>query len=140
MPVLIFLNEVLWRALLARNQQYLDLRVAVMGLIVRVATSYLFIRWFDYLGAAIALTSNYVFYVLFRLYYIWKIGAPVLLFQSTWRFIVAATIMGALSWFLGQAMGFHLLINIPVSAAQDDLELFRSVIRRRAKTPAGVSS
>jgi peptidoglycan biosynthesis protein MviN/MurJ (putative lipid II flippase) len=138
---------------LARNQQHLALRVAVTGLLVRVVSSYLFIRWFNYLGAAFALTSNYAFYALFHLYYVRRGGTPVPFFQITWRFIVAATIMGVLSWFLGHAMGFHLLINIPISAAvyfgliyllqgfaQDDLELFRSIIRRRAKTPARVSS
>lgn len=153
MPVLIFLNGVLWRTLLARNQQHLALRVAVIGLLVRVVTSYWFIRWLDYFGAALALTSNYIFFALFHLYYVWRGGTPVPFFRITWRFIVAATIMGVLSWFLGHAMGFHLLINIPISAsvyvglvyllrgfAQDDIELFRSVIRRRAKAPAQVSS
>lgn len=149
MPILFFLSGILWRTLLARNEQHLALRVQIISLVVRVVSAFLFISWFGYLGAAVALGATYAFYVFLHLYYVWKGGTPVPFFRVTWRFIVAALIMGVFSWFLSHWLGVHLLINVPLSAlvyaglvlllqgfAQDDIELFRNVVQRRSKIPA----
>lgn len=148
MPILIFLSGVLWRTLLARNEQHLSLRVMIISSAVRVATAYFFISRLSYLGAAVALASTYAFYVCLNLYYVWKGGTPVPFFQITWRFILASAIMGIFSWFLRQA-DVHLFINVPLSAlmyaglvflfqgfAEDDIELFRTIVQRRLKASA----
>jgi O-antigen/teichoic acid export membrane protein len=146
MPVLIFLSGILWRTLLARNEQKVALRANIISSIVRLATAVFFIYWLGYLGAAIALASAYAFYVLLHFYCVWQCGTPIPFFQITWRFIVAAVIMGIFSWFLGHIIGVHLFLNIPLSAGvftclvfllqgftQDDLELVQNIIYRQPR-------
>ncbi len=101
-----------------------------------------------YLGAAIALSSAYAFYVLLHFYYVWQCGTPIPFFQITWRFIAAAFGMGIFSWRLAHIMGVHLFINIPLSAVvfiglafllrgfnRDDLMLVQNIFFKRSKVP-----
>ncbi len=150
MPVLIFLSGVLWRTLLARNEQGVALRANIICSIVRLATAVFFIYWLGYQGAAIALASAYAFYVLLHFYYVWQCGTPIPFFQITWRFIVAAVIMGLFSWFLGHIIEIRLFFNIPLSAGvfaglvfllqgftQDDYELFKNIAYKRREVQIG---
>ncbi len=148
MPILIFLSGVLWRTLLARNEQHLALRVLMISLVIRVITTYVFVSWLGYLGAAVALASTYACYVLLHAYYVWKGGTPIPFFQITWRLMVASLLMGAFTWVLNNVLYWPLSVIVPFSAlvyvtlvlllqgfAKDDIELFRSIIRRRSKVP-----
>jgi O-antigen/teichoic acid export membrane protein len=149
MPILFFLSGVLWRTLLARNQQHIALRALIISLPVKVIASVTFIMWFGYLGAAIGLGVAYVFYVFLHMYYVWKGGAAIAVFRITWRFMIGAILMGVFSWYLSNRMGIHLLINVALSASvyaglifllrafsPNDIDLFRNLFRRRLKSIA----
>ncbi len=150
MPILIFLSGVLWRTLLAQDQEHLALRVLILSLVVRIITAFGLVYWLGYLGAAYALGSTYLFYVLLHIYYVRKGGTPVHFFSLTWRFAIATSIMTLCSWYMAHQIGLNMFINIPISALiygalillirgldADDIEIFQSAVQRRhSKTSA----
>jgi len=149
MPILFFLSGVLWRTLLARDQQSLALRVLIISLLIRVTSACVLIMAFGYLGAPVALIATYIIYVFLHLHYVWKGGTPIPFFRVTWRFILATMVMGAFSWFMGHQAGVHLFANVAISIlfyvglvfvlqgfAQEDIELFRKIIHRGSKSAA----
>jgi O-antigen/teichoic acid export membrane protein len=140
--VLAFVNNVLWRILLARDEQRLALRVQVISGFARVGLSLLLASWLGALGAALALMGGYTLYTLLHLYYLRRGGVQIPFVRLGWRFGLAAGVMGAFTLAFAQHLNLFLLIFVAVliyaglvlllrAFSREDLDLFRQVWRQR---------
>lgn len=147
--VLAFVNNVLWRTLLARDQQNLAVRVQWVSGVARIGLALVLTPWLGAVGAACALIGGYTIYTVMHVYYIQRGGTPIPFVQLGWRFTLAAVLMGGLVMVMSQQI--NLLISVPMGAlvywilvfvlrgfSPEDLALFRQVwpSRRRRGVPA----
>jgi O-antigen/teichoic acid export membrane protein len=145
----IFLNEVLWRILIARNEQHLALRAQVAGITVKAGASLLAVPVISYMGTLLAMALTQVVHTTMHMFFVQRGGAPIPLFRLVWRFGLAAVLMGGVSWLLGIRFGlfvvvpfavlfYGLLIFLLRAFSADDLALFIRLIAAR-KVSSGVS-
>lgn len=143
--VLAFVNNVLWRILLARDQQHLALQVQVISGVIRVGLSFLLAPWLGSLGAAWALMIGYTVYTLLHVYYIQRGGTRLPFIHIGWRFALAAAIMGAFTLTFVQQLNLFILVFLAAliyaglvfllrAFSQEDLTLFRQIWRQRPST------
>jgi O-antigen/teichoic acid export membrane protein len=138
----IFLNEVLWRVLVARDEQHLGLRAQAAGIFSKVGVSFAAVPVISYMGTVLAMACTQVVYTGMHIFYVQRGGRTVRFFRLTWRFGVAAAVMGISSWLL--ALRFNLFIVVPAAVivygvmvillrafSSDDLALLRRLIQRR---------
>jgi O-antigen/teichoic acid export membrane protein len=134
---------VLWRVLVARDQQAVVVRAMIIVTLVELAIGYLLISWLGALGAAITAPLVSLLYALILGFYVKQDGAGLPLVHLSWRFGLAALGMGAITWLFGRELELWLLV--PAAAAcyialvialkafsADDFTLFRQVWRPRA--------
>lgn len=117
LPILIFVEGILWRMLLARNEQHFALKASAFCGVVRIATAIVLVSLYGYLGAGLALVAGYGFYVAVYSYYVQKGGTRLSLVADTWRLCSAAMLMGVVSWTLTHVFGASILLNVPFSVA-----------------------
>ena len=140
---LAFLNNVLWRVLLARDREDLAVRVQIVSGILRIVLSFLLVPGLGALGAALALMGGYTAYTLLHVHYVRTIGAPVPLLRTGWRPAFAAAGMGGCVYALGGQLGLVPLVGIGVvvyvalfvaigGLSTDERELLRRGWRRLA--------
>jgi O-antigen/teichoic acid export membrane protein len=143
--VLAFVNNVFWRVLLARNEQRLALRVQVISGIIRIGLSFLLAPSLGSLGAAWALMGGYLVYTLLHIYYVRLGGTPLPLIRLSWRFIVAAAIMGAFTMVLVQQLSLLVVVFLAAliyavsvlmlrAFSKEDWALFRQIWQRGLDT------
>lgn len=137
---LAFVSAVLWRALAARDRQNAVLSAQVVTLFTRLGGGVLLISWLSSLGAAIIAPVNLLLNTLLLGLATRREGIRPRFVQIGWRFALAATAMGGLTWVLGPQ--FHLGIVVIVAAiayaalivllrafSPDDIALFRQIWR-----------
>jgi O-antigen/teichoic acid export membrane protein len=110
-----FLNEVLWRVLIARDQQRLCLRTVVAGTGTKGGVSLATVPFISYMGTVLAVLLTQVVSTSMYVFYIQHTGKRIRIFHLIWRFAIAAAVMGACTWLL--AMKFNLLIVVPTAIA-----------------------
>lgn len=142
---LAFINNVFWRILLARDEQHLALRVQIISGVVKVVISFALIPWWGAEGAAWALMCGYVLYTLLHIYYVWRKGTRIPIIRQSWRFALAAAVMGIFAVLLVGRLNLFILIpaagSIYLVAAvilgafsADDRALFAQVWQQRIQT------
>jgi O-antigen/teichoic acid export membrane protein len=109
------LLAVLWRALVARGQQDLVLRVDMVSTFGRLAAGYWLVSSFSSLGAAMTTLVSLLFHDLLLAAYLRRDGTRVNLFRLGWRPALAAFGMGILIWPLSRQL--QLWVLIPLAAA-----------------------
>jgi O-antigen/teichoic acid export membrane protein len=132
------LSSILWRALAARGQQSLVLRVRIITLLTRLGGGYLLISSLGSLGAAITAVTNLLLNTLLLLLYIKQDKTRLNLLHAGWRFALAALVMGLLTWALSPHL--HLVFLVPMAGvvygllvfllkafSPDDFALFRQI-------------
>jgi O-antigen/teichoic acid export membrane protein len=135
-----YVGAVLWRVLAARNQQNSVLWVRIITLITRLGGGYLLILRWGVMGAAISTSANLLLNTLLLALYIRRDGIPLKIFQLSWRFMLAALVMGAVTWALRDQLVlwvliplagivYVLLVVLLKGFAADDITLFRQVLR-----------
>jgi O-antigen/teichoic acid export membrane protein len=138
----IFLNEVFWRVLIARDEQHLGLRAQIAGISSKVGVSFAAVPFISYMGTVLAMVCTQVVFTGMHVFYVQRGGRHVRFFHLAWRFGVAAAVMGILSWLL--ALRFNLFVVIPAGViiyglmiillrafSSDDVALLRRLVQRR---------
>jgi O-antigen/teichoic acid export membrane protein len=136
-PVL-FISDVLWRVLIARDQQDLVLQVRAITLVTRLGMGILLISKWGALGAAVTMVANWLLSDIMLAYYVRREGFHLNLWRIGKRFAASALGMGVATWFLSQYL--HLILLVPVAMivyaflvlllkafSPDDFALFRKV-------------
>ena len=96
-----FCNAVLWRALLAREEQNRVLRGQFVADLFRGLLALILTPQFGAIGAALALLLGRLAYLLHNIYWVQQRGGIRLpLIKLSWRFVLSAGIMGAGTWLL----------------------------------------
>jgi len=135
---LFFLSAVFWRVLVARGEQDLVLRVRIVTLFTRLGGSYLLTAPLASLGTALSGLANSLFNTVLLGFYVRRRGSPLHLLSLGWRFVLASSVMGALTWALGHQL--QLWVLVPLAGvtytvlvfllrafSPDDLALFRRI-------------
>lgn len=136
--VMAFVNNVLWRILLARDEQHLALRVQVISGGIRVGLSFLLAPSLGSLGTAWALMGGYAVYTLLHVYYVQRGGARLPFIHLSWRFALAAAVMGTFTLVFAQQLNLFILVFLAAliyaglvfllrAFSQEDWALFRQV-------------
>jgi O-antigen/teichoic acid export membrane protein len=138
----VFVNEVLWRILTARDEQHLALRTQIVALTTKAGVSFIAVPFISYTGTILAQIFTLVVQVAMHIFYVQRGGRPIPFIRLAWRFGLAAVLMGGFSWLL--ARWFNLFIVVPLAVAfyglliallrafsPDDLALFSNLVRRR---------
>lgn len=146
--VLAFVNNVLWRVLLATNRQDQALRVQITSGLLRIGLSFLLIPGLGTVGAALALMGGYTVYTLMHIYFIRRAGITLPFIRLGWRFGLASGVMGAVVLALNQRLQIFALISLGAlfyvilvillrAFSKEDWALFRQIWARRKE--AGVA-
>lgn len=151
----IFLNEILWRILITRDEQHLALSTQIAGVIVKVGVSLLAVPLFSQMGTVYSLLASQLIYTSMHIFFVQRRGTPTPFVSLIWRFALAAALMGGCAWWLSAYInlgGEILNIAVMVTAAMvvyaallfllraftsEDLDLFRSFLRRRGSSTSG---
>jgi O-antigen/teichoic acid export membrane protein len=134
---LTFLHEVLWRLLVARDQQHLLVRAQAITIVVRLAMGYLLIGWLASLGAAISATLIFLEHNLLLWFFVRRDGTRLGLFRLAWRLSLAALVMGLLAtllvsrselWVvvLAAAFCYGTMVILLEALSSNELALFRT--------------
>ena len=135
---LAFFHSVLWRVLIARGQQYAVLWVRIITLSARLGCGYFLITSLASLGAAITVPASLLLNALLLSFYIKRDGTKINFVHFSWRFALAATFMGVVTWAVRNQLSLWTLVPLggviygslvfglrAISA--DDFALFRQV-------------
>jgi len=152
MPILLFLEGVLWRTLLARNEQQVACRAQLMSVGVRLTVGVLLIAAFGYAGAGAALGITYLYFVGLHAYYVVRGGMPIRFFRLTRGFLAAAAGMAAVAAVLEHVVQVPLAVNLFFSLGayvglaclfqafhREDAALIRQLVARQSRLVAGES-
>jgi O-antigen/teichoic acid export membrane protein len=141
----IFLNEVLWRVLIARDRQHLCLRAVIAGTVTKGGVSLATVPFISYMGTVLAVFFTQVVSTSMYVFYVQRSGKPIRFFHLIWRFALAAALVGVFSWLLAlkfnlfvvviAAIAFYgLLVVLFKAFSADDFALFYWMIRRPEMT------
>ncbi|MGE0822337.1 MAG: flippase [Candidatus Binatia bacterium] len=108
------LNSVLWRVLVARGQQDLNVRVQSITAVTRLTAGGMLIAAFGALGAAITAVANLFLHNRLLAFYLKRDGVRLPTWRLTWRFALAASIMGVM--VLACREHVHLGVLVPLAA------------------------
>ncbi|MFB3817522.1 MAG: oligosaccharide flippase family protein [Candidatus Methylomirabilales bacterium] len=117
MPVLLFLEGVLWRTLLARNEQDVACRAQLLSVGIRLAAGCLLIPAFGYAGAAAALAISFLSFVGLHAYYVARGGTPIRFFRVNRGFLGAALGMAGVAAVLEHLVRVPVGLNVAFSMA-----------------------
>jgi O-antigen/teichoic acid export membrane protein len=107
-----FVSSVLWRVLVANNQQNVVLRVRTITLVVRLITGYGLIALLTSFGAAISTSLNYLISTIMLAWYVLGVGVHLRLVRLSWHFAAASTVMAAIVWLLSDRVSIFLLVPV----------------------------
>ena len=111
---LVFLQEIFWRVLAARNQQHLLLRAQVISLTARLSIGYILITWLASRGAAINVSVILAAHCALLIFYVQSDGTRLGILRLSWRLSIAAAITGVLAAVL--LLQSELWLVVPASA------------------------
>lgn len=137
-----FLNEVLWRILIVRDEQHLALRTQVAGVVTKLGVSLLIVPLLSYMGTAYALLASQVVYTGMHIFFVQRRDKPVPFIHLIWRFALAAGLMGACALWLSSQFGIFVAVPVAIvlyvallfllrAFSAEELVLFSSLLRRR---------
>lgn len=140
-----FCNTVLWRTLLARDEQDCVLRGQLVADLFRGLLALVLTLQFGALGAAWALILGRMAFLLHNIYHVQRGGAKLPLLKLGWRFALSAGIMGVAIWLLSGQMPLFLLVLLATALyaalvfvlqgfSVEDLMLFRKIWKRDQRT------
>lgn len=112
---LVSLWAVLWRILVARNQQGTVLRVMLVITTAEIGGGYLIISALGSIGAAISASLSSLVYVLFLAVSVRRGDSHLNYWHLSWRFVLAACGMGMLTCWISRLLQLWALI--PLAAA-----------------------
>ncbi len=133
-----YVGAVLWRALTARNQQAVVLKVRIISLFLRLGGGVVLVYYWAEKGAAFSASLNLLITLLFMAFFLQREQVQLKFFQLGWRFALAALAMGALVWLGTGWLQIWLLVPLAVlvyagltlafkAFSTDDLALFRQI-------------
>jgi O-antigen/teichoic acid export membrane protein len=144
------LNSMLWRILVARDQQKRNVQVQLVTACTRIASGCVLIFMLGALGAAIATLGNLFLHSHLLARFLQRDGIRLEVWRLTWRFAAAAAVMGVMVWVLRSHT--HLSLVVPVAAglyaillfvlrafSADELTLVSSLLPARIRGKEGVS-
>jgi len=99
--------------LIASHHQNVDLRINVISMIIAYGLGYVLISWLGGLGAGLAVLSAITIFMMQQLMFIFRHMFRIDFWQLTYRLILSAVMMGAVTWLLRQ---MHVLIAIACGA------------------------
>lgn len=108
-------SSVLWRLLVARDQQHLVLRAQLGVTLFRLGGGVALIAWSSALGAALTMTVSMLLYNFLLEFYVWRGGTRFEVFREAWRIAVAAVAMGPVAAYLINRS--QIWITVPLAAA-----------------------
>ncbi len=134
-----FVNEVLWRILIARDEQHLALRAQMIAIATKVGVSFLAVPFLGYMGTVIAMIATQAIHLTVHIVLVRRGGTLLPLARLTWRFGLAAVLMGGVSWLLGLRFNFFIIVPVAVAFyglfviglrafSSDDLTLFGKLV------------
>jgi O-antigen/teichoic acid export membrane protein len=140
---LVSLWAVLWRVMVARDQQGRLVRMMLVVTCVELVGGGLLIVRLGSLGASISTTVSSLFYVLLLGICLRRSGGHIPFWALSWRFCLAAVVMGIVTWACRSllqlwmlvplaALTYGVLVFVLRAFSADDLALFRRV---RSGTP-----
>lgn len=98
----IFLNEVLWRILVARDAQHLALRTQIAGVLTKAGISLLAVPFLSYNGTVLAVLATQLVYTSLHIFYVQRHDKPIPIVRLGWRLTLAALGMGIGVWLLAR--------------------------------------
>jgi O-antigen/teichoic acid export membrane protein len=104
------LMGVFWRSVSARGRQDTVLRVQIVIIATRLTSGVGFVLWLASLGAAIATTLCTGLHVVLLERVVRRAGIPARIVAHTWRFGLAAAVMGVASWVTVQVVTVWVVI------------------------------
>ena len=116
MIIITFIEEVMWRILVACDQENVALKAQVIGIIGRIIFSFLLIPSGSYIGTAWTLVIAFGLHTVVHMYFVQQVGNKIPYLRLSWRFAVAA---------LG--MGLVLSLTIPYLNINPVVDLFAAV-------------
>jgi O-antigen/teichoic acid export membrane protein len=143
-----FCNQLLWRILVARDEQHLALRGRLIAGVLQAFLALILTPRLGYQGAAWAFIGGSLAFAVYHLYYVERGGTSLPFIQLGWRFALASAVMGIFAWIC--ARWVPLFVLVPLAAAvyvtlivvlrafsQDDLTLLLRILKRnKGKQPA----
>jgi O-antigen/teichoic acid export membrane protein len=146
-----FLEEALWRLLIARDRQDLALKSQIIGIIFRVAAALALVPVASYVGTALALLVTFAFHSLLHIYYLHQIGCRIPFFRLGWRFGMAAMGMGGVLFLAAPSLNLFVTILLGVlvyailvllfkAFSPEDFDLLRRIVRPRSHNYANSDS
>ncbi|RME71204.1 MAG: flippase [Chloroflexi bacterium] len=144
---IIFLEEILWRILVARDRQDAALKAQIAGISGRVFFALLLIPAWSYIGTAWAMVIAFSIHTLIHIYYVHKVSTPLPLLRLSWRYALAAVGMGVVLYFLNPHL--PLLVTVSIGAViytglvwllkgftAEDFDLLRRILHPRLEEAA----
>jgi len=143
--VLAFVNNVLWRILLARDEQHLAVFVQFISGFIRIVLSFILGYRFGAVGAAWALIGGYTVYTLLHIYFVNRGGASLPFLRLGGRFTLAALVMSGITIVLSPFLSIFVLVPLAVivyvvlvvalrAFSKEDWFLFRQMLPLGNKT------
>lgn len=123
------LQSVLWRVLAARGRQDAVFRAQLVTVVVRLAGGYALIAWIAATGAAVATVGAFALNTALLALQLRRIGVPVRILRSAWRFALATIAMGGVLALLLGAVQFWLLVLLGMLVYVTGIVLFRAFSR-----------
>lgn len=137
---LVAINAVLWRVLVARNQQGAVLRVQLVMVALRIGGGALAIAVFAGVGASIVLPAALVFQMVLLAFFVRRDGIELHVLRDAERFALAAAGMGVVTWLFVSMFDLWLVVPLAVlvyaafvwalrALSPDDVAFLRQVWR-----------
>ncbi len=122
----IFLNEVLWRILVARDEQHLALRTQIAGVLTKAGVSLLAVPFISYNGTLLAVLVTQAVYTTLHILYVQRRDKPIPVLRLGWRLALAAAGMGVGAWILGNYTSLWVIIPVAIVLYGGLVFLFRA--------------
>jgi O-antigen/teichoic acid export membrane protein len=111
-----FSFELLWRLLVARNEQHLMLRAQVIAAVLRLTAGFALISYFSAVGAGISALLITLEHNLLLRWYLWRRGGVLQLGTSAFRLVPALAAMSLATWYLADRWPLWLVVPVSASA------------------------
>jgi O-antigen/teichoic acid export membrane protein len=133
-----FVSSVLWRVLAARDQENSVLWARIITVFTRLGGGFALIAVWTLLGATISTVANLLLNTLLLGLYDIRNSNPLRYVSQSWRFGLAALVMGAFIWVFSPLVSFWILIPLAGTSyvmlvllfkafSVDDFALFRQI-------------
>jgi O-antigen/teichoic acid export membrane protein len=137
---------VLWRSLVARRRQNVNLAVQSTSVLVRIVSGVALIVPLGAIGAAISGSGSSALHLCLLAGALARAGARVQIVRASWRFALAAAAMAVVTWVLGRwlplpgmvlgGLAVYVVVSLAVGAiTAEDRALWTRL--RTAREPAG---